>query len=244
MGGQVWVTTVPLLLVVLYPSPAAAGGGTNPCTYKGQIFVRSTSARDNTLGTTNRIVFRQRDLDDNCQADAKTLSTANVARDFSEFAPSGDWVEIGWQQYWSASTPTTAIFTEKGYNFQIQELSFFPSVLLELGTEDKWRVAGQRLPNGTAEWSLRVDYMDGGGWHTPKVYQTNWNKSVALGETERVATGSGMADEQSDLKFFNLTRGDWEPWPGMNCVQDTDGSWNWVPVTSNSYKVVRDGLQC
>lgn len=233
--------TLSFVAALLHAAPAKAA----ICGKNGQIFVRSKSARKNTLGTRNEIKYRVRDLDRDCEQ-PRTLSTAHISKSFSEGRSSGSWVEIGWQEAYRGGV-THWIFVEKGRNHEVLHLDSFAPIGLEPGTFDRWIIRGRHVHMSgqlRTQWSLRVNTLNGGGTTTYKIYTTNWLRGVALGEAERFGRGTGMADVQKNLKFLHRGLDAWKPWPGVNCVWDDDPKWEWKIVNDTRYKVVKDGQLC
>ena len=119
---------------------------------------------------------------------------------------------------------------------------------MDFDTYDTFQISGATQGDGTTDWDLRVDYLDGSGWHVMKTYTTNWDWGVALGETERkTVPGTGLSDDQQGLKYKNGS-GTWVDWPNVDCVQDRELNvgdvWQWHKVNDTHYEVIKNGTTC
>jgi hypothetical protein len=219
--------------IVLAEQRAAAALGA--CNLTDQIFVRSTSDKSVTNGTSNRTEYTSRALDDDCKALA--LTTGHIRKGAPGTAGYDTWIEIGWQRNRQAdgSVNTKCVFWEKGVDGEVTVLDgYCDEDRLEAGTFDIWRLNND--PVSGDDWDAQVNFLDGSGWHTKHTFHNDWGQGIAMGETERKGNETGMHDHQKNLEYKNNS-GNWPSWPGQNCLVDTSNAYSWDQISDDEYKV-------
>jgi hypothetical protein len=151
-------------------------------------------------------------------------------------------VEIGWREREKndgSGDKVWVAFVEKcsAQQCQVDEISLASTA--EVGTFDKWRI--KNMPtgsNGTTEWRLYVDYLDGVGYRFVENYFTDYHHGSAFGETEAFGDNTGMTDEQRELQHFN-NNDQWVNWNGQRCNPNLrKGGYKYVENSNTSYDII------
>lgn len=226
-----WIA-VSLILSILIPSQPAWA---SPCPNEFQIFVRVKDvAKKNINGTWSKIQWRDRFLDQDCEATA--ASTAFISKGNAGTQNFGTWIEMGWRH---DTGRNFARFTEKGFNFtRTQHSEVYFANDPPFGAYAEYRVANcPKNPNGTTDWHLQYRCRNCSNFTTQAVYNTLWHKGVAHGETVARGNDTGMHDQQRALKYKknNLN---FVAWPGVDCRLDTSPANGWHRVSDQAYDVV------
>lgn len=199
------------------------------CTGHKQIFVRhsSTTAR---WGVRGKIPTALRTL----ETQACTGTAITTVHHEDRLTICGTQVEIGIRQYpWSV-----VIFSEKQTNWEVlfyEEWAVAPTNSWILG-----RVRGVSQPNGTVDYHMEYNLLDGMGWHGIRIYNVGWATGFPMGETEKFGSGATMNSKHRNLKYVASSNGPEYDWAGMTCVFDDAPGWQWQPLTgsTNDYNVV------
>jgi hypothetical protein len=211
-------------------------------------------------GTQATILMRNRDLDQDCGGNPPgsgscgfsvpfTVSTAHLRPGLSGVDQSKI-VEIGWAELWATGDTSTQaeskknwyVFSRKYVDGNCTQARNQLAPNLDPGTTDLWRITGVDKPNGTTDWNLEVNFQLGGGWVLFEIYNTNWNKGFPMAETERLGDHTGMAEDQTGLRWLNL--GNWADWADNGCWRHIDqatSEWDYVRRSNNSFDLLHQG---
>lgn len=235
LAGLFFLASVPVL-------GGEARAQTPFCEVRGQFFIENTTDRQYVNGTSNSIKLRDRFLPryDNCST--FTVSSAHLNRDYLGTFDLNHYVEIGWlwvQQ--SDGFNYRKIFTGYEAGAQVGDYDYydFPPTAL-VGTFDDWRVVlgGVDRYTGAGIWELKVDFYDLAGFRQYGSESVNFTKGAAHGETESTGAGTGMRDEQVDLRHKNDS-GNWVGWNGQRCNPDfKPGGYKYVRGSNVSYDIL------
>jgi hypothetical protein len=219
--------------LMLFSGPAAAD-----CSASHQVFVEATNNITNQHGTINRILLRQRDLDNGC-TNPKAVSTAHFSKGACCFGL--DWatqIEIGWiETHGCCGQAQYKMFTEKEVNGDVTQHTEITTPNLDPGTFDVWKIASNiKNPDGSTDWDMKVDFLKGNGFVQAGTFNTLWHYGESSGETEGFGSNTGMHDEQRDLQLMNDNR-DWVGWSDLICNQQIGNGIDWQRIDHNDYDV-------
>ena len=259
MGRATGLALSICLLVAMTPSSALAANCplSNEQLFQRAAFSQADPTPIYSQGAQGRILFQNNDLDSNCD-NALAVKTVHISSSGSWTSPG--WckqVEIGSRLKWDSSgassdqsliNKTNYLFTEWQYTCDpgIKDLTIVQvGNYLQAGTDDIWRISGDRQSNGDEEWTLSVNYLDGAGYQDFNVYTTtSWNSGTPSGETERFAAsnpGTGMGDSHSAMKY---KAGSWLDWAWNVCEQHAGSGlayrWKTDRTASDAFDVVVD----
>lgn len=222
--------------------PVAMASG--DCQQRGQFFIKNTTDKSYVNGTTNKIFLRDRVLAPNC-VNPLTLSTAHLNRNQNGTIESDFFVEIGWREREKrdgSGDKVWVAFVEKCSLQQcvVDEISMASTA--QVGTFDLWRIENRpKAADGTTEWRLYVNYLDGFGYRYVENYFTDYHHGAAYGETEAFGDNTGMTDEQRALEHLNNS-GAWVDWNGQRCAPNfAKGGYKYVQNSNISYDIIDGG---
>lgn len=212
------------------PSATAA-----PCTNPRWIFVREDSSTTR-WGVRGKIWSEWHTRETSCEG--RVFTTIH----HSDCANVTCWthVEIGITE--SASDPLV-IFTEKQKS---GETKFYEE--WALSNVNDWvifRIRGFSKPNGTVDYHMEYNRLDGWGWVDTRTYNVGWGTAYPMGETEKLGQDTTMWSKHRNLKYLT-SAGTEIDWGGMRCAYDTAPGWKWSPISgsNNDYDVVNTAADC
>lgn len=217
-----------------FGSPRAAWPA-DYCTDHKQIFVRQSSTKPR-WGVRGKISTTLRTLE--TEACTGTAITTVHHNDCSWLC--GTQVEIGIRQYpWAV-----IIFSEKQTDGEVR---FYEE--WALAPDNSWilgRVRGVNRSNGTVDYHMDYNLLDGIGWHDIRIYNVMWGTGFPMGDTEKFGRATTMSSKHRNLKYVASSNGPEYDWTGMTCVFDDAPGWHWQPPTgsTNDYDVVSGSGDC
>ena len=216
----------------------SATAGLGACGVVQSIFVRSTLMQASSLGSTNKILVKNRTVDPDCKGQAVSTSQAGT--------PMGDptptYVEIGWYKVRHADGSVHLCeFEEAVVNGGSP--NFLPgpcdsNTPLSYGQYAEFRV--KHVGSGT-DWDTWINY--GSGFILKASFSSlGIDTGIAFGETEKKGDGTSMGEDQSNLQDFSQNA--WQDWPNAACALDNAAAWDWNKLSSNSYIVDQTTHAC
>jgi hypothetical protein len=207
-----------------------------------QIFVAVDHTQTDIRGGSDRILFRDRYLD-GCSS-ARTFSTVHIEK--GPFG-SGYQVELGFTIQRILGDTYPYVYQAKQIGGS-EDYTFLPSLYLEYGTKDEYKISGHMQDGGQTKWDLTVDFLDGvHSWDNYDQYYTSWDQGYDTGESERIGEYTGMRDDHTYLFYKNVGTG-FQPWPDMYCIKhrhdNTAKEWKWNDTSANDYEVIQGSDNC
>jgi hypothetical protein len=204
------------------------------CSEKKWIFVREDSSTGR-YGVRGKILSQYHTLETSCQGAVYTT----VHHSDCSYVTCWTHVEIGLHE----DRRGPIIFTEKQVSGDTKAFDEWAVV----GNNEfvLFRIRGVDKPDGSIDYHMAYDLLDGAGWHNPETYNVQWGKAYPMGETEKKGAATTMWSQHRNLKYIDNTDTELD-WGGMLCEYDTAPGWKWNPVGSqaNDYDVVNVAGDC